>query len=63
MDLRSVSITTLLAASQRGRGGARARQTALGLSAESDIFRRECGQTPKARDRGLVCSNLSILCV
>ena len=30
--------------------GARARQTALGLSAESDIFRGECGQTPEARN-------------
>ena len=30
------------------RGGAR--QTALGLSAESDIFRGECGQTPEARN-------------
>ena len=45
------------------RGGARARQTALGLSAESDTFRGECGQTPEARDRGLFCSNMTVLCV
>ena len=50
-------------AEREGRGRARARQTALGLSAESDIFREECGQAPEARDRGLLCSNMTILCV